>query len=216
MENSWKLATETDMSIPVGAGAIVSTPTDLNTFYYRLFIDHMVSENSLNEMQKLVDNFGIGMFQIPFYDKKAFGHNGGIDGFQSSAGYFPVDKVSIAYTSNGVVMPMNNILIGALSIYFGRAYELPDFKPGMELKTGDLDKYLGIYSSTALPLKITITKKGNVLIGQATDQPSFPLEAYEINKFKFDQAMLKLEFLPEENKMILRQGGGEYTFTKDE
>jgi D-alanyl-D-alanine carboxypeptidase len=137
-------------------------------------------------------------------------------GFQPNATYCPIDNFALPYTSNGVVMPMNNILIGALSIYFGKEYELPDFKPGLELSTGDLDKYLGIYSSTALPLKITITKKGNVLIGQATGQPSFPLEAYEVHKFKFDQAMLKLEFLPEENKMILRQGGGEFTFTKEE
>jgi D-alanyl-D-alanine carboxypeptidase len=34
-------------------------------------------------------------------------------------------------------------------------------------------------------------------------------------KFKFDQAMLRMEFVPEENKMILRQGGGEFVFKKE-
>jgi len=212
----WNLATETDMSIPMGAGSVVSTPTDLNTFYYSLFAGKLVSASSLEEMTKLVDNFGIGLFQIPFYEKKAFGHTGGIDGFQSNAAYFPADNVAVAYISNGVAMPMNNILIGVLSIYFGKEYALPEFKPGLELSSEDLDKYLGVYSSPTFPLKVTITKQGNNLIGQATGQPSFPLEAYEPNKFKFDQAMLKLDFLPEENKMILKQGGGEYELTRED
>jgi CubicO group peptidase (beta-lactamase class C family) len=37
MSADWTLATETDMSIPLGAGAIVSTPSDLNKFFNALF-----------------------------------------------------------------------------------------------------------------------------------------------------------------------------------
>ena len=211
----WKIATETDMSIPVGAGAIVSNPTDLNKFLNALFTGKIVSEQSLQKMMEIQDGIGIGMFQIPFYDKKAFGHGGGIDGFQSNAFYFPNEKVSVSYTSNGVFMPMNDILIGILSIYFGREYEFPVFTEALQLESEELDKYLGVYSSPTFPLKITITKKENILIGQATGQSSFPLEAYEIDKFKFDQAVLKIEFKPSEAKMILRQGGGEFELTKE-
>ncbi|GJM33611.1 MAG: D-Ala-D-Ala carboxypeptidase [Saprospiraceae bacterium] len=213
---NWELATETDMSVPLGAGAVVSNPTDLNSFYTQLFTGTLISDKSLSEMKKIVDGFGIGMFQLPFYEKKAFGHTGGIDGFQSMAAYFPEDSIAIAYTTNGVVMPMNDIMIGALSIYFGNEYTLPEFKPTLELKSEELDQYLGVYSSPSLPIDITITKEGNVLMGQGTGQPKFPLEAYELHQFKFDQAMLKMEFLPKENKMILRQGGGEFEFSKKE
>ena len=216
LQDEWQMATETDMSVPAGAGAIVSNPTDLTTFFNALFAGKVVSESSLKEMTKLVDDIGLGLFQIPFYDKRAFGHNGGIDGFQSSAGYFPSDSVAIAYTTNGVGMGMNDILIGALSIYFGKDYQLPEFKPGPKLTSEDLDVYLGVYSSPTFPLKVTIAKEGTTLIGQATGQPSFALKAYEIDKFKFDPAQLKLEFIPEEDKMILRQGGGEFELTKEE
>ena len=72
-----------------------------------------------------------------------------------------------------------------------------------------------MYSSTSFPLKVAITKKENVLIGQATGQPSFLLEAYETNKFQFSQAGLKLEFIPLDNKMILKQGGGEFELTRE-
>ena len=65
---------------------------------------------------EIQDGYGLGMFQVPFYDKKAFGHNGAIDGFQSNAYYFPVENVSVAFTANGLAMSINDIMIGALSI----------------------------------------------------------------------------------------------------
>ena len=167
-------------------------------------------------MKKMVDNIGMGLFQIPFYDKKAFGHNGGIDGFRSNTAYFPSDKVSIAFTSNAMAMNMNDMLLGALSIFFGKEYALPEFKLALELSTTDLDIYLGTYSSPDFPLKVTITKNDNILTGQASGQSSFPLEAYEPDKFRFDQAGLKLEFLPKENEMILKQGDSEHILTKEE
>ena len=215
--NDWKLATESDMSIPQGAGAIVSTPTDLNKFLNCLFGAHIVTEKTVKTMMEIEDGYGLGIFQVPFYDKKAFGHNGAIDGFQSNAYYFPNENVSIAFTTNGLGMAINDIMIGALSIYFGKEYALPEFEetPTLHLKSEDLDQYLGVYSSPSFPLKVMITKEENVLIGQATGQSSFPLEAYETDKFKFEQAGLKLEFLPEKKIMILRQAGGEHELTKE-
>ena len=210
---SWDLSTETDMSVPAGAGGIVSNPTDLNIFYNHLFTGKLVSTNSLQEMKKIIDSYGIGMFRL--FDKKAYGHTGGIDGFQSTASYFPKDSTLIAYISNGVVMPKKEITIGALKIYNNKEYTLPEFKSGLKLKSEDLDQYLGVYSSSTNPFKITISKDSTVLIAQATGQSSFPLEAYELHKFKFDQVMLKLEFVPEDNKMILKQGEGEFVLIRE-
>ncbi len=120
----WKLSTETDMSIPLGAGALVSSPTDLNTFFIALLNGKLCSQKSLDKMCEFDDNVGLGLFELPFYEKRAIGHRGGIDAFQSTAGHFKDDDVSIAYTANGVLMPLNEILIGALSIYFGREVRL--------------------------------------------------------------------------------------------
>jgi len=214
LEN-WQRSVETDLSIPLGAGAIVSTPTDLNIFYNALFSGKLVSQTSLEKMITLVDGYGMGLFQIPFYERKAFGHTGGIDAFQTASAYFPDENFAISFISNGVVMPRNDIMIGALSIFFGRDYTLPDFKPPLLLSSKDLDKYLGTYSTPTFPLKITISKKENVLMGQATGQPAFPLDPYEVDKFKFDAAGIKLEFIPAENKMILRQAGMQFDLTRE-
>lgn len=211
---SWKQMPETDMSIPGGAGSVVSTPTDMTKFIEALFSLKLVSQNSLDQMKTITEGFGMGMFQIPFGTKKAYGHNGGIDGFGSNLAYFPEDSLAVAYCTNGMVSPMNDILIGILSIYFGREYSIPTFN-SLALKPEELDKYLGIYSSTQLPLKITITKDKSTLIAQATGQSAIPLEAAEKDKFKFDAAGIVLEFNTDKNEMTLKQGGGVFIFTKD-
>jgi len=114
----WLLSTETDMSIPLGAGGIVSTPLELNRFFEGLFTGELVSEKSLEQMTNIIEGYGMGIFSFPFSSKKGFGHTGGIDGFSSMAGYFPHDSLFFAYCSNGISMPLNNILIGVFSIYW--------------------------------------------------------------------------------------------------
>jgi len=94
----------------------------------------------------------------------------------------------------------------------------PPYKPQtktIEVTEAELKIYLGVYSSPSFPLKVTITNDGDKLIGQATGQPSFQLEYFEEHKFKYDQAGLKLEFIPNENKMILRQAGQVFEFKRE-
>jgi CubicO group peptidase (beta-lactamase class C family) len=213
-DGSWKEQPVTDMSIPGGAGSIVSTPTDLTKFIEALFSFKLVSKGSLDQMKTITDGYGMGMFQIPFGTKKAFGHNGGIDGFRSNLAYFPEDGLAIAYCTNGMVYPMNDLLIGVLSIYFNKDFALPTFKT-IAVKSEELDKYLGVYASSQLPLKITVTKVNEALSAQATGQSAFPLTAFEKDKFKFDQAGIVMEFNPDKNEFLLKQGGGVFTFTKE-
>lgn len=212
---NWELATETDMSIPMGAGGIVSTPADLNTFLTALFSDKVLSEQSLKQMTSLIDGYGLGIIQLPFYEKKAYGHNGRIDEFYAMSGYFPEDKLAISYFANGIGMGVNDIMIAALSIYFGREYTLPEFKPALTLSPEALDQYLGTYSSPNFPLKVTMTKEDNILVGQASGQPSFHLEAIEENVFQFQPAGLVLEFVPEEELMVLKQAGTEHQLKRE-
>ncbi|SHJ88668.1 serine hydrolase domain-containing protein [Pseudozobellia thermophila] len=212
--SSWKKESETDMSIPLGAGALVSNPTDLNKFIEGLFSGQLIAQKSLDQMKTITDGYGMGIFQMPFYEKKGFGHNGGIDGFSSALGYIPEDQLAFALTSNGSRFSNNDILIAALSAFYGKPFDLPSFT-SIELTSEELDPYLGSYASDQIPLKITITKEKNVLIAQATGQPSFPLEATEKHVFEFAMAGVRLEFDPDQNTMILKQGGGVYTYSKE-
>ncbi len=210
----WKLEPQTDISISLGAGGIVSTPSDLLKFSNALFKGEILKEEQLEMMKKIKDGYGIGLFQIPFYDKKSYGHTGGIDGFSAIFSYFPDDDVAYVLLSNGSNYNNNNVSIAVLSAVFHKPYNIPRFS-SYKVSSSTLDKYLGVYSSTQIDLKMTITKKNNTLIAQATGQSAFPLEATEKDEFKFEQAGIVLEFFPEQNTMILKQNEGKFTFTKE-
>lgn len=207
-------AEETAISIPLGAGGIVSTPTELTTFISALFSGKLVAEQSLETMKTIRDNYGMGLFQMPFYDKYGFGHSGGIDGFSSLYSYFPEDKLAFALTSNVPGYNNNDIAIAVLSAAYDKPFDLPKLA-AYEVTEEELQQYLGTYSSEQVPLKITISKKGTTLIAQATGQASFPLHATEEHVFRFDQAGIVLTFNPSENIMELRQGGGVMIFQRD-
>lgn len=209
-EKDWIPATETDMSIPKGAGAIVSTPTELNKFFTALFKGKVVKPESLEKMKTIKNGYGLGLFSFPFHDKTLYGHTGGIDGFGSVAAYNPETGMAVAYIANGADIPLNDILIGALNIYFGREYAIPVFGKSLDIPAEELEKFTGTYGSETFPLEVRIFIENGTLKGQATGQASFPLEAYEPNKFQFTRAGLKLEFFPEEDKMLLLQNGGKF------
>lgn len=212
--DNWIADKETHYSIPLGAGSIVSTPTDLNTFFYHLFEKNLVSKTSLETMKTIIDGIGIGLFQFPFHDHLAYGHEGSIDAFQSVTAHFPKEKVTIAICTNGAVYPITNISINALGLYFGKAFKIPEFTKPLELKSEDLDVYLGNYSGPVFPLKVTVSKKDNKLIIKAEGQPEFVVEAYELHKFRFEQAEINFSFIPEEKKVIVNQGGKDFSLFK--
>lgn len=210
----WELEKETNSSVSLGAGGIVSTTEDLLFFISNLFAGKIINTASLEQMTKLEDGYGMGIFPVPFYDKKGFGHTGGIDGFSSFLYIFPEEKISIALTSNGSRFNNNDIAIAALSDCFDKPFTLPSFY-AVELTSADLDKYLGSYANPEIPIKISITKDSLSLIAQATGQPSFTLELIGKDSFEFSPAGVEIQFIPQKNLLILKQGGGEFSFKRE-
>jgi len=213
-QGDWKPDTETDMSIPGGAGALVSTPADLVKFMYSVFSGKLVRQASLNQMKKFEDGYGMNFIPYNFYDEIGFGHNGGIDGFQSQTVFYPKDSIAVAYVANGVNYSLNTMMIGVLSIIHNKPYQLPNFKT-VSLTANDLLKYTGVYTSAQLPIKLTISNKENILVAQATGQSSFEMEASGIDTFRFDLAGITIKFDTLKNQLTLIQGGKNFLFNKD-
>lgn len=218
LNGEWREEPNTDMSIPHGAGAIVSTPEDLVKFLRALFNKEFFGQGLLDTMTTMQDGYGLGLFQIPFGDKMGYGHNGGIDGFQSSMVYFPGDDVTLVFTSNGLNYTMNDILIGILSIYYDKPFEMPEFKESITLTPEEMAKYEGDYGSADIPLMITIKIKEGYLTAQATGQSDFPLDAVSKTEFKFDPAGVVLKFDEpvdgEYKKFTLLQHGQQFEFER--
>ncbi|MEP7236825.1 MAG: M1 family metallopeptidase [Ferruginibacter sp.] len=89
----------------------------------------------------------------------------------------------------------------------------PEFNAAA-VKPETLDKFLGEYGSPAIPVKITFTREGNILIADVTGQGKINLAQTGENKFEFSTAGAVFEFTPGKNEFVLSQGGGKFTFTK--
>ncbi|GAA5085556.1 serine hydrolase domain-containing protein [Chryseobacterium ginsengisoli] len=210
----YEVSSETDMTIPIGAGNIISTPRDLLTFILGLEQGKLVKKESLEKMKNFVDDYGYGLVKVPFDKHWGFGHTGGIDKFSSALFYFPDLKVAVAFSTNQTDMDSNEISIKLAETAMGKDFEIPSFKT-MEIPENELQKYVGTYSSTDVPLKIDIFIKDKKLMAQATGQGAFPLEATSNTRFKFDTAGIVVEFFPAKNQFIIMQGGTKNTFTKE-
>ena len=209
----WIKQDETDPSVPLGAGGIVSNPIDLVKFSYLLFSGKILKEESLKKMKKINGQFALGLFGIPFYNKNGFGHTGGIDGFSSVFSAFTDDDIYYALNSNGTNFNNNDISIAVLSEVFDKPYKIPVFS-NFEVNHRDLMKLIGSYSSKQIPLIIQVSVENNFLIIQATGQPKISLDAIEKNLFKSEIVGAELEFVPDENTFILKQNGAKIKFEK--
>ena len=211
---------EWHMSIPYSAGAVVSTPRDLNIFMHALFNKQLVSDTSIAKMKEVVRGLGHGLFAVPFYEKRAFGHNGRIDSFDSGSYHFPDDDVTVTILSSGLTITFNDILIGVLSVVFDKPYELPTFdEKSVKLSAEQLKSYEGLFGSSAFPLKITVKVEGDQLTAQATGQGAFPLTPYSETEFRFDGAGIIMIFDDQKDgqyqSFTLKQGGQNVPFKKE-
>lgn len=210
----WIKESETDISIPLGAGGIISTPTDLAAFANGLFGGKLVTQESLDSMKSVHQGYGIGLFPIPFYENIGYGHNGEIDAFSSVLVHYPESGITFALTSNGHNFEINDITIAALSAAFGKDFKIPIFTQ-IAFDKGELKALAGTYVSKQFPVKLLIENTGSSLTAQPSGQQPFLLEAMDKTQFVFKPAQLKFTFDSENQTMILHQGTAKYTFVKE-
>jgi D-alanyl-D-alanine carboxypeptidase len=119
----WRQHEEMDLSIPGGAAAIVSTPSDLVKFIQALFDGKLISQENVNQMKN-----GMGMSEQKLGGKTIYGHSGGTDGFSSTVFYLPEEKLAVAYTANAKVYSHGKIFSGIIDIYYNKPFEIPTFE----------------------------------------------------------------------------------------
>ncbi|QIH35803.1 MULTISPECIES: serine hydrolase domain-containing protein [Sphingobacterium] len=202
----WDLEPHTDNSVPLGAGAIWSTPTDLVKFFNGLFNHKLINSTSLEEMKKIIGGYGLGLFQMPFYDRRGFGHTGGIDGYSSVASHFDDGNYNVALISNGNNYNNNEILKFSFGELYQKPFPLPDLSE-IQLTDEETTSILGEYKSEQPPIQINITKDDGKILGQVVGQPAFQLKPKDKNTLVQLQYGVKIVFDRSENKMTLYQNG---------
>lgn len=218
-QQTWVKAPVTDKSVALGAGAIVSTPDELNTFYTALFNGKLTSAESLTQMTALgKGRYGLGITAFPYYNRQALGHNGRIDGFQSISGYFKDSGFAFSIIHNGVRYNDNEISIGVLSAVFNDGkFQLPDFteKPAVSVSEEELKKLTGKFATPVTPLKFTIMVEKGTLYAQASGQSAFPLKPVGDRKYVFEEAGIDIVFSEDNSNFVITQGGQPVTFSRE-
>lgn len=212
-EAGWNVSTETDLSIPMGAGSIVTSAEDLATVLEALFHGKIISKEMLAKMEEQTDGFGFGIFEKNMMGKVAYTHDGVIDGFNSYYYYFPQDETFYILLSNAENYDLETVNNSILSIVFNKTFDVPVFKT-YKVTSKDLQQYTGTYTSQNSPLVIDISTKNNYLLAHPKGQKIYTMEATEKNKFLHEKTGVTLDFVPEKNQMTMKQGQQTIVFTK--
>lgn len=177
-----------------------------------------------NDNIKLGYGFGVGTFTSPF--GRAFFKEGHDEGWGHYSVAFPDKKIAVVIMTNNdngesIFKELLEYSIGdkftpwKWENYIPYNYIPEPVRNIFELTSQDLDKYLGIYSSKQLPIKITFTKNNLNLIAQVTGQNALTLKAIEKDKFSYSDEGIILEFNPMNKTMVLKQSGQIYNFAKE-
>jgi CubicO group peptidase (beta-lactamase class C family) len=209
----WIQASEPHFSVVGGAGAIVSTATDLAKFIQAVFDLKLVSADSLKLMTTMRDGEGMGMATFSFAGKTLFGNTGGSASTGAWLNYFPEEKLALAYTTNAKPYPVRDIVAGVFDIYWNRPYRIPTFDE-FEVSPEILDRYVGVYSVPGAGNRANVTRRGAKLFFQPGNEGTgVALEATAENKFKTGPVLV-FEFDAEKGEMIVHRGGRKIVFRK--
>lgn len=214
-QGAWETAPYTDPSVPGGAGAMVSTPSEVASYFRSLMRGNVLGESSLKVLMPLEGKLGAGILEFPYYERKGYGHNGKIDEYASVAGYFPDGDVAFAVFSNGSRVSNNDINIALLAAAYGDPIKIPNFTlaPSVEQTAALAEEISGLYRSDYMPLEIALFVEEGQLFGQATGQSKFPLTASSASEFEFAPAGIVLE-VTDKDHFTLHQGGGSTPFVR--
>lgn len=211
--NKWVMTEEWHESVAAAAGALQSTPTELTKFIRMLFEGKIVKKESLEEMMQTDYGYGKAIFAFPFGDRQFYGHNGGIDDFESVLGYYIKDETSISMIINGNNYDSNDVLIDILSVYYKLPFKFPNLAT-VEVNPDILKSYTGTYAASNVPLKINIMYEDGKLMAQATGQGAFPLSPVSETEYIFNQAGITINFTSKDS-FTVTQGETFHTFTKE-
>jgi D-alanyl-D-alanine carboxypeptidase len=206
----WRQDPVTHHSFMFGSGFIVSTAADQAKFIEALFGGKLISQQNLDRMIRLQS----GMDSFTYNGKTFYGHTGGVDGFGSWLAYQPEEKLTFSYTTNGKVYSVGKIIDHVADICYNKPFDIPSFA-SLEISTETLDKYVGVYASVEAPVKFTVKRDGNRLLIEITGRPAFAVEPIAEDKFKLDSPPMEFHFDVAKKQMILKRGGGERVFTKE-
>ncbi len=182
-----------DFNVHAGAGAILSTATDLIKFIEAHFVTiSKPIHESLSRIRELQydDEQGLGWFvQMSRDEHQIFLHSGQTGGYSSLLAINPTTQQGWFVLATST----DSMGVTVLGISF--------FRDPEEEHDHDIDfaPYVGVYElDTNQGIYLTISERDGKLFGQATGQSAFPLTHFSEHIFTFDAAQIQIRFKVDE------------------
>jgi CubicO group peptidase (beta-lactamase class C family) len=200
-----------NMTIPFSAGALYSTTGDLLRWEQGLFGGKLLSPESLKEMTTPFKNsyaFGLEVHTVNGHEVTE--HNGGIEGFNTQLAYYPEDKLTVVVLANVNGSAPGEIGRDLATVAQGGNVVLPSERKEVHVDPKIFDGYVGSYR-LAPNVTLTITRQGDHLFAQATDQPKLAIFPESDHDFFAKAIDLQITFVGDKQgratELILHQYG---------
>jgi CubicO group peptidase (beta-lactamase class C family) len=194
----WTEASEGNVALAAGAGALYSTLGDLYK-WSEAISKHSVLPDSLIKLalKPIQNNYGMGWMTTDAFGRKQIGHTGSIPGFIANFMKFPDQDITIILLSNYEDVDGRQISKDLAAVTFGEAYNLPVVKKEVKLSDDVLNRYVGEYT---LPngFSIAVSNESNKLFALAQgDQQKVELTPESETKFFLKGPDTSIEFIEE-------------------
>lgn len=209
-KSGWKNADFLDMSLPYAAGSLYSTTGDLLIWDRALADGKILTPASRAAMFTDYNRYGFGWRVDTVGGHERVGHGGGINGFSTGISRYPKDGVVAIVLANYNASPSNTIADNLAGLCLG-VWQPPK---AIALPAATLDRYVGVYVLSPT-FTMTITRQGEQLISQGTDQGPLPIYASAPGEFFAKTVNAKVSFIQTGDApataLVLHQGGRDTT-----
>lgn len=216
--NDLKPTPNWDIPTLAGAGALRSTVNDMLKFVAAnlglVKTSLLPAMQKSHQMQRPTGSAGLeialGWHILKKYGATIIWHNGGTGGYRTFIGFDPTKNAGVVVLSNsgwGQDDIGNHILESQFPL---QKFDKPKQYTEIAVDEKILETYVGEYQ-LAPTFKITVTREGDKLFAQPTDQPRFQLFAESPTEFFLKAVDAQITFVKDEKgsitQMILHQGG---------
>jgi CubicO group peptidase (beta-lactamase class C family) len=184
------------MTIPHGAGGIVSTVEDLYRWNRALLGYKLVTKATLEKAFKrhrLPDgkdtDYGYGWFMLNIQGQPTVEHGGGIEGFLTSSIYLPKHDVFVAVFSNSTSQSPEFVSAKLAAVTIGSPYEYKEIKLDSALQKN----CVGVYENDE-GILMNIYLEDGKMYSELPDGNKFHLKAYDKDKYFYQDFFSTLEF----------------------
>lgn len=208
------------MTLPYAAGSLVSTVEDLYKWNLGVQAYKMVKKETLAKAftdHKLINgkstHYGFGWGLNEMQESPTIEHDGGINGFLSSAIYLPKEEIFVSILSNSMAKSPANLAEKVAAIALGKPYNLTEKK----IEGMNLTDFVGVYENEDMGQRMITTENGK-FYSQRKGGPKLNFSPYEKDKFFFEGGMTKLIFEREANgkvkSVLSKHKNGNYVWQK--